>query len=161
MHYAILRLSSHNMVAVDALQGSIVLKYVGFNSPAKTVIDNDLKPVHDLTQNPRWNIDEMSLWPGDAGRVDAYRQQLDSHFMGFSWSGGPAKSVDTYLSLSLPYWFLTLVFALLPTIWLIKWRRRRNLPDNPCPSCGYDLTGNESGECPECGQASETEATEA
>ena len=27
-------------------------------------------------------------------------------------------------------------------------RRKRGL----CPSCGYDLTGNVSGVCPECGQ---------
>ena len=151
MHYAIIRLSSHNMVAVDSLQGSILLKYVGFNSPAKTIVDNDLKPVHDLTQNPRWNMDKMSLGPGDAGRVDAYRQQLDSHFMGFSWSGGRPKSLDTYLSFSLPYWFLTLIFAILPTIWLFKWNRRRKLGPNTCPGCGYDLTGNETGACPECG----------
>ena len=29
-----------------------------------------------------------------------------------------------------------------------KWRTRRGL----CPRCGYDLTGNVSGVCPECGQ---------
>ena len=29
------------------------------------------------------------------------------------------------------------------------WRRRRGL----CPRCGYDLTGNTSGACPECGTA--------
>ena len=63
------------------------------------------------------------------------------------------------ISLSTPIWFLILVFAILPTIWLIKWNKRRKLGPNACPACGYDLTGNETGECPECGHASETEAT--
>ena len=50
-----------------------------------------------------------------------------------------------------PHWFLALIFAVLPTIWLIAWRRR-NAPDNACPSCGYDLTGNTTGKCSECGE---------
>jgi len=36
-------------------------------------------------------------------------------------------------------------------IWLFKWNRRRKLSPNACPDCGYDLTGNETGMCPECG----------
>ena len=50
-----------------------------------------------------------------------------------------------------PHWFLTLIFAILPAIWLLKWNKRRKLAPNACPGCGYDLTGNESGVCPECG----------
>ena len=67
---------------------------------------------------------------------------------------------STYVSdyIAAPHWFLTLTFAILPTIWLYKWNKRRKLGPNACPSCGYDLTGNESGVCPECGDASETEA---
>ncbi len=32
-------------------------------------------------------------------------------------------------------------------------RRRRDAIASPCPRCGYDLIGNESGVCPECGGA--------
>ena len=31
------------------------------------------------------------------------------------------------------------------------YRRRRGRPANACANCSYDLTGNESGVCPECG----------
>ncbi|MCH7813714.1 MAG: hypothetical protein IID40_06800 [Planctomycetes bacterium] len=31
--------------------------------------------------------------------------------------------------------------------------RRRPYPRGHCRRCGYDLTGNESGLCPECGKA--------
>lgn len=47
-----------------------------------------------------------------------------------------------------------LLFAALAAAQLFRgpirrsWRRRRNL----CPSCGYDLTGNISGVCPECSE---------
>ena len=32
----------------------------------------------------------------------------------------------------------------------ILWRGDRRIPLGHCPHCGYDLTGNESGVCPEC-----------
>ena len=35
----------------------------------------------------------------------------------------------------------------------ILWRRDRRHPPGHCQGCGYDLTGNESGMCPECGEA--------
>jgi 4-amino-4-deoxy-L-arabinose transferase-like glycosyltransferase len=55
-----------------------------------------------------------------------------------------------------PAWFLAAVTLAGPALWTAKrlWRakrlwsrRRRGL----CPSCAYDLTGNVSGVCPECG----------
>ena len=67
----------------------------------------------------------------------------------------------TYLRV--PLWMVVLLTSVLPAIWLAAgvWNKRRKLGPNTCPDCGYDLTGNESGECPECGDASEPEATEA
>ncbi len=52
--------------------------------------------------------------------------------------------------LRLPIWILLLVSAL-PTAYLF-WRDRR-YPRGHCQGCGYDLTGNVSGVCPECGRA--------
>ena len=55
------------------------------------------------------------------------------------------------------YWTLPLVFGALLGVYpaaafyrgpLRYWRRRRK---GLCLGCGYDLTGNESGVCPECG----------
>jgi len=47
-----------------------------------------------------------------------------------------------------PFWCLIAV-TLNPTV--ILWRRGRRIPAGYCESCGYDLTGNESGVCPEYG----------
>ena len=35
---------------------------------------------------------------------------------------------------------------------LVQWRHRHITPAH-CRRCGYDLTGNVSGRCPECGEA--------
>ena len=60
-------------------------------------------------------------------------------------------------SLILPLWSLVLVFLILPLVWIVAaMRSRRNT--NTCNTCAYDLTGNTSGTCPECGTAVSTKA---
>lgn len=51
---------------------------------------------------------------------------------------------------SVPIWTL-LAIAAIPTAAL--WWRNRPFPNGRCQRCGYDLTGNVSGRCPECGEA--------
>ncbi len=58
-------------------------------------------------------------------------------------------------SVCLPLWLLMIAFAVYPAFAffrgpLRRWRRRRK---GLCLKCGYDLTGNASGVCPECGEA--------
>ena len=48
----------------------------------------------------------------------------------------------------MPGW-LPVVLALVPVI-LFR-RHDRHFPPGHCQKCGYDLTGNVSGRCPECG----------
>jgi hypothetical protein len=58
-------------------------------------------------------------------------------------------------SLTLSYWLLTFVFAALPSVWIVRLGRRlrRLRAAGCCGTCGYNLTGNTSGTCPECGTA--------
>ena len=50
----------------------------------------------------------------------------------------------------IPLWIPFLMCAA-PTALLFYLDRRRVLPGH-CPTCGYNLTGNTSGKCPECGE---------
>ncbi len=62
----------------------------------------------------------------------------------------PAIALSPGFYLSIPLWMPFLLIASM-TAWL--WRLDRPPPPpGHCP-CGYDLTGNESGVCPECGMA--------
>ncbi len=58
-------------------------------------------------------------------------------------------------SMHAPFWMLTMLFAAYPAFELVvgarRRRRERRRHDGQCVGCGYDLTGNESGVCPECG----------
>jgi len=52
-------------------------------------------------------------------------------------------------TLTIPLWML-LAAMLVPMIHL--WRMDRRPPPGHCPRCRYNLTGNTTGVCPECGQ---------
>jgi len=58
---------------------------------------------------------------------------------------------EVWHALKLPLW-IPCVVAIVPTI-VLFWRdRRRRIPPGHCRRCSYDLTGNMSGMCPECGE---------
>ena len=50
----------------------------------------------------------------------------------------------------IPVWILVVIVGL-PTV--ILWWRDRRPKEGCCKTCKYDLTGNISGICPECGTA--------
>ena len=52
------------------------------------------------------------------------------------------------LYLMIPLWFPAFL-ACIATI--VLWRPSRHVPPGHCKACRYDLTGNTSGTCPECG----------
>jgi len=52
--------------------------------------------------------------------------------------------------IQIPHWLPNLIVW---SLFLILWLCRRRYPIGHCQSCGYDLTGNESGKCPECNRA--------
>jgi len=66
---------------------------------------------------------------------------------------GADGSRSGHRRLVVPVWALVLLTAPLPAVRL--WRSVRRGPFGPghCRGCGYDLRGNESGVCPECGRA--------
>jgi hypothetical protein len=88
-----------------------------------------------------------------------FRNIAESHYQGKSIrrrlglklpSYHYSRSADfCYCLVAVPTWIPGLFLMALLT--LILWRRRT--PAGHCLKCGYDLTGNVSGRCPECGSA--------
>lgn len=52
-----------------------------------------------------------------------------------------------------PNWLIAAVLTLLAAYTGYLWWRDRPPPAGHCPVCAYDLRGNVSGRCPECGTA--------
>ena len=52
--------------------------------------------------------------------------------------------------IEIPHWLTNLVAW---SLFFFFWRKARKPPTGHCQQCGYDLTGNESGACPECNTA--------
>ena len=80
------------------------------------------------------------------------RQYFSPPFAGFGYAHHSTLHQE-YREVKIPYWALLLLFAAYPATAFIRgpmrrWRRRRR---GLCLTCAYDLTGNESGTCPECG----------
>ena len=77
----------------------------------------------------------------------------------------PPPRLASYRQFLLPYWMPIAATAALPALWLglnirRRVRSRRRLRAGLCVRCGYDLTGNVSGACPECGAAAGSVAAE-
>lgn len=53
-------------------------------------------------------------------------------------------------TITVPFWFLAAPAGMCYAIGVLK--THRVLGPDPCPSCGYSLTGLPAGRCPECGR---------
>ena len=80
----------------------------------------------------------------------------------FRWDNQRYGDKDWYIKLRFigaPAWFVTWALAVIPGWYSIvvafpSWRRWRIARrEGRCGACLYDLTGNASGVCPECGKA--------
>ena len=97
-----------------------------------------------------WTVRPPSLMAGS--------RQFSFEFAGFKMyraAWGPSFGTSVFI----PFWMIAVVAAPYPCFFLCRtYRRRRRRPANACPNCLYDLTRNESGVCPECGEAVEVAA---
>jgi hypothetical protein len=65
-------------------------------------------------------------------------------------NSGKQNSVVPLTEAGVPNWLLTILLLLYPLVAWVR-RRRRCIPQGHCQQCGYSLTGNTTGRCPECG----------
>ncbi|MHC5112221.1 MAG: hypothetical protein ACYTHJ_20380 [Planctomycetota bacterium] len=93
-----------------------------------------------------WNealIAKNKYFMGGRRTLGMFPSHLPSRHTYRFWSSAP-KAVA--IGLAVPSLLMLLFTGLL---WLWAWRSYR--PPGSCRKCGYDLTGNTTGTCPECG----------
>ena len=93
---------------------------------------------------PRW----LGFQFGPSAAIDLYASDFES-----ADSAKMAYKGTVYWFLT-PSWLLVAITGTLPAFWFRRWRRDRRATDDGmphCTKCGYNLTGNVSGICPECG----------
>jgi hypothetical protein len=75
-----------------------------------------------------------------------------SGWWGFSFDRQSAAQTGVIeTTLTAPFWFLTLLWAIWPAVVLVRWgRKRRRFAAGRCQVCGYDLRATPE-RCPECG----------
>jgi len=89
---------------------------------------------------------------GHRNRVDAFRWDVERNIVSgplwwwFDYQPGTQTRSSCFIA---PLW---LPLAVIGLAVILAWRRDRRPPASHCRTCGYDLTGNVSGRCPECGQ---------
>jgi hypothetical protein len=112
------------------------------------------------TNDPRWWVISRH---GTLTLCRQYGRDWGREFPGFDRAGfkygglrGPNGSL---YNLAVPHWFVVTLLAMAPVGWAVSaWRRRHLRRPGVCRSCGYDLRGNVSGVCPECGAAASAPA---
>ena len=95
----------------------------------------------------------LVLVNGEAGVVEEvasmFLRRSDYEFVYWTLESFAGGGVNFHI---VPLWMPLLLIAL-PTAFLWYLDRRRWSPPGHCQHCGYNRTGNVSGRCPECGQA--------
>lgn len=112
----------------------------------------------------RWSLDYSSA-PGRSGfrqmgiaegalyriRLGDAQASWDGEWSISQDSASPEWGLEWYPGrVIVPLWIPFLLLAA-PSACL-WWLDRRRIPPGHCLKCGYDLTGNVSGVCPECGE---------
>lgn len=93
-----------------------------------------------------WRTAQLFSWP-ETNRYEYSRTHLITRLFGDPDNRLQGTVTTTWYSL--PLW-MPLVATGIPTLFLI-WRDRRRYMPGRCVLCDYDLTGNVSGRCSECG----------
>jgi hypothetical protein len=75
---------------------------------------------------------------------------FDCHRERMVMSGG---TLCTSVFVLIPYWSIALALGICPLWMIVRFARKPRY--NHCSTCSYNLTGNTSGICPECGTAVE------
>ena len=170
MRKAVIVVLTFLAVATGALWGA---SYVWYEQPERLLAGSDI-PLRPQMHSSEWSMWTFTLGRNVLGWVKLSRgrvrvhvlRKLERAYSSYSRSDGEVcglrftrETLPTtgawqhHYSLIVPLWIPPLVLAPYPlTVFLCgTLRRARRRRRGLCPACGYDLTGNVSGACSECG----------
>jgi hypothetical protein len=99
-------------------------------------------------------VAKSRAWPEDFPITPVWRWEFrrpTSEVLLGCWHPGRFVSDSFVRMYQLSLW-IPLVLAVTATLLIFARDRQRRVPSGHCPNCDYELTGNVSGVCPECGE---------
>lgn len=119
-------------------------------------------PANGVKDAPAGRFTSKSVFPVNwtvGGFVPPGERHLRTPLFVFSerpaWADDDGNISAGYRSVVVPWWVPFLLSGYLPAIWAIirsrQWRQDTRRRQHQCLVCGYNLVGNASGVCPECG----------
>lgn len=127
-------------------QAKAGLRYLKARHRFHRMTINEFSYEHTFRFNP-WTTGQLSV-PAPVNAEDLW-------WRGIQYSQFTIDHI-TMRQVWLPFWLIAASLFMLPllrtTLWLRQWVRASHCRrQGRCTSCGYDLIGNTSGTCPECG----------
>lgn len=129
---------------------------------------SQMVPIDDASAVWLRNLDAQSKVHWYIGPVEGYPFSLDAFWEGVRRIGASsgshvivAHAVQHWRAVEFPLWPALLIVSIpsqMGITRLYRHRRRRPRKRDTCEKCGYSLTGNISGVCPECGNLMPAEA---
>ncbi len=135
---------------------------IGFSTcssdPATMLADGrDIRIARDVPQSWSRQLARLTGFSWYRGRSTSYRTSCSTNEAAGAHVSlmmtGLVEAQRQTLKLTLGLWILAILFSGYPVLSLICGPRRRHMRRRKglCAGCGYSLTGNVSGVCPECG----------
>ncbi len=115
-------------------------RYMHWVSPASYWLISFCDGCLDIQRFTSSFVESLPLRPGFSTGGFSSRGRSVRPFVGSN-----ANSTQILIPLWIPF-----IILAIPTAFF--WYRDRRPPPNHCQFCGYNLTGNVSGTCPECGE---------
>ncbi|HEY7089011.1 MAG TPA: hypothetical protein VH518_13030 [Tepidisphaeraceae bacterium] len=159
-------LSAVSLLLCVATVGLWVRSYWVFETLGHWAVRSDQLAVANSLSNQRGScglqhvvLTSEQTWMGAIGYEEKRWRIQPADFLVSTWCGFhfelgvPLGSVPgTKTIVFIPHWLLALVFAVCPSWWLLRERRRRAAlrAVGRCKTCGYDLRATPD-RCPECG----------